>query len=149
MLLPGWEKRGLGAVLIVFLFLSLFSYFFLGLRLIVVCFTVKNYFAFKVIPYRVWQPKMTQHLSGRSFTFVNWNCNGVNNPVKRSKILQHLQHLGAHIVYLQDTHLKIQDHLLLRRRWVDGYYFTPNFRAKPGALLFLYTGQYLLCARMS
>jgi len=53
MLLPVWEKWGLGAVLIVFLFLSLFSYFFLGLRLIVVCFTVKNYFAFKVIPYRV------------------------------------------------------------------------------------------------
>lgn len=92
------------------------------------------------------QPKMTQHLSGRSFTFISWNCNGVNNPVKRSKILHHLQHLGAHIVYLQETHLKIHDHLLLRRRWV-GQVFHSKFQGKArGAAILIHRSVPFVCS---
>lgn len=44
--------------------------------------------------------------SGRNVTFVSWNVRGLNNPVKRGKVLSHLKTLGLDIVFLQETHLK-------------------------------------------
>lgn len=44
-------------------------------------------------------------------------------------MLHHLQHLGAQIIYLQETHLKVTDHFRLRRRWV-GQVFHSTFQSK-------------------
>lgn len=56
--------------------------------------------------------------SGRRLKFIRWNCKGFNHPIKRSKVLHHLQHLKADVVYLQETHLKLSDHAKLCRRWI-------------------------------
>lgn len=94
------------------------------------------------------QPRATHLPGGRSFTFVSWNCKGVNAPIKRSKILQHLQHLGAHIVYLQETHLRIHDHLLLRRRWV-GQVFHSKFQGKArGVAILIHRSVPFVCSEV-
>ncbi len=63
--------------------------------------------------------------------FCSWNCKGLNQPIKCSKVLGHLQHLGVHIAFLQETHLKPADNVRLRKRWVGQLYhssFPSKFR---------------------
>lgn len=82
------------------------------------------------------QSKTGYRAGGNNLKFVSWNCKGVNEPVKRSKVLHHLHHLGAHIVYLQETHLKTKDHQLLKRRWVGQvYHSTFQSKARGTAIL--------------
>lgn len=71
---------------------------------------------------------MPRH-SGTGVKFVSWNCNGLNQPIKRSKVLDHLQQLGAHIVFLQETHLKSSSHIRLKGRWVSQV-FHSSFNVK-------------------
>lgn len=61
--------------------------------------------------------------------FVSWNCKGLNGAVKRGNILAHLKKLGTDIGYLQETHLRKQDHQKLRGGWI-GQVFHFNFTAK-------------------
>lgn len=83
------------------------------------------------------QPAVMLPPGGSSLNFLTWNCRGINNPVKRSKVLHHLHLLKAHIVFLQETHLKVSQHLALRCRWV-GQVFHSSFqgRARGVAILF-------------
>ena len=62
-------------------------------------------------------------------TFCSWNVKGVNEAVKRSKVLSHLKSLKADIIFLQETHLKDNFHNKLRCRWVNKI-FHSNFSAK-------------------
>lgn len=39
--------------------------------------------------------------------FASWNCRGLNGTLKRNKIMTHVNSLGADIMFLQETHLKI------------------------------------------
>lgn len=66
-------------------------------------------------------PKVSQ-LSGGGIRFCSWNCRGLNNPIKHSKVLHHLQHLGAQIIFLQETHLKISEHSRLKSKWIGQTY---------------------------
>ena len=61
--------------------------------------------------------------------FTTWNVKGVNNPVKRGKVLAHLKSLGSGIIFLQETHLKRDSHLRLRCRWI-GQVFHSSFPSK-------------------
>lgn len=67
--------------------------------------------------------------SGSRLKFMSWNCRGLNHPIKRSKVLHHLQRLGGDVVYLQETHLKLSDHAKLRGRWVGQIYHS-SFQGK-------------------
>lgn len=60
---------------------------------------------------------------------MSWNVRGLNGPVKRTKVFQHLKLHRADIVFLQETHLKISDHKRLRRPWV-GQVFHSLFDSK-------------------
>ena len=60
---------------------------------------------------------------------ISWNVRGLNGPVKRAKVFQHLKLHRADIVFLQETHLKISDHTRLRRPWV-GQEFHSSFDSK-------------------
>lgn len=42
---------------------------------------------------------------GRQLTVVTWNVKGLNNPVKRGKVLAHLKVLSSYVIFLQETHL--------------------------------------------
>lgn len=68
------------------------------------------------------QSNTSSTVTGSDIIFASFNCNGLNNPIKRSNVLHYLHHLGAHIIYLQETHLKITDHLKLKNRWVGQVY---------------------------
>ncbi len=54
--------------------------------------------------------------------WVSWNCKGLNNPVKRNKVLIHLRKLKANFVFLQETHLCSSDHFRLKKDWVGQVY---------------------------
>ena len=43
---------------------------------------------------------------GGDVRLVSINCKGLNNPIKRSKVLHYLHLINAYIIYLQETHLK-------------------------------------------
>lgn len=62
-------------------------------------------------------------------TFASWNVKGINHPVKRSKILSHLKSLSADIIFLQETHLKLDSRVKLRCRWIENVYQS-NFSVK-------------------
>lgn len=61
--------------------------------------------------------------------FISWNVRGLNGPVKRAKVFQHLKLHRTDIAFLQETHLKIHDHTRLRRPWV-GQVFHSLFDSK-------------------
>lgn len=61
--------------------------------------------------------------------FLTWNIKGMGNPIKRSKIFSHLKRLNTDIAFLQETHLRNQDHLKLKCTWV-GDVFHSNFNSK-------------------
>lgn len=62
-------------------------------------------------------------------TFCTWNVKGVNEPVKRGKMLSHIKSLKADVIFLQETHLKNDAHNKLRCRWVNQVYHS-TFSAK-------------------
>lgn len=66
---------------------------------------------------------------GRDIRFVSLNCKGLNNPIKCSKVLHYVRHMNAHIIYLQETHLKNVDIPRLRRGWV-GQVFISYFSSR-------------------
>lgn len=74
--------------------------------------------------------------AGMPLKFCSWNCKGLNQPIKRSRVLHHLQNLGAQIAFLQETHLKVTDHSRLRKGWVGQlYHSTFQCKARGTAIL--------------
>ena len=71
----------------------------------------------------------TLRTPGGALRFVSWNVKGMNSPVKRNKVFNHLTHLNTKIAFLQETHLLPSDHLKLRRGWV-GQLFHSSFSSK-------------------
>lgn len=69
-------------------------------------------------------------------TFCSWNVNGVNEPVKRGKVLAHLKSLQADVIFLQETHLKNDLHARLRCRWIQHIYHSNfSFKTRGTAIL--------------
>ena len=80
--------------------------------------------------------------------FVSWNCRGLNAPVKRSKVLSHLRKLEAHIIYLQETHLKVVDHTRLRKNWIGQIYHS-TFQAKArGTAILIHKSVPFICSNV-
>ncbi len=66
---------------------------------------------------------------GGNIRFTSRNCKRLNNPTKPDKILHFLHHLGAQIIYLQETYLKSSDQFKLKRGWIDNV-FSSSFSTK-------------------
>lgn len=76
----------------------------------------------------------------KDIIFCSWNVNGLNEPVKRSKVLSHLKSLLADIIFLQEAHLKNDSHGKLRCRWINQIYHS-NFSMKArGAVILIRRG---------
>lgn len=73
---------------------------------------------------------------GPATRFVSWNVRGMNKPVKRARIFSHLKRLRTDVAFLQETHLRVQDQVLLRKAWVAQVYHS-NFssRARGAAII--------------
>lgn len=67
---------------------------------------------------------------------VSLNVKGVNNPLKRQKILSYISHLKTDIAFLQETHLKADSINYLKRRWVGQLYHSKfDTKARGTAIL--------------
>ncbi len=60
------------------------------------------------------QNNIMQSEKGRQFTVLTWNVKGLNQPVKRGKVLAHLKSLSSDIIFLQETHLNKNEYIKLR-----------------------------------
>lgn len=67
--------------------------------------------------------------AGCDVTFISWNVKSLNHPLKRKKVLSHLEKLNVGIAYLQETHLRTFDHSRLRGGWIGQSYHS-NFHHK-------------------
>uniref|UniRef100_A0A673VV21 exodeoxyribonuclease III n=1 Tax=Salmo trutta TaxID=8032 RepID=A0A673VV21_SALTR len=73
---------------------------------------------------------------------------GISNQVKRRKELHHLHQLKAHIIFLQETHLKVSQHSSLRCRWV-GQMFHYSFQNKArGVAILLHRSVPFTCSNV-
>ena len=61
--------------------------------------------------------------------FISWNVKGLNGPVKRARIFNHLKYLKCEIAFIQETHLLLKDQIRLRKAWV-GHVFHSSFDSK-------------------
>lgn len=77
----------------------------------------------------VTQLKRSVSSVGGDVKFVSLNSKGLNNPIKRSRVLHYLRHLDAHIIYLQETHLRAIDSVRLKKSWVREIYHS-SFSSK-------------------
>uniref|UniRef100_A0AAY4D581 Endonuclease/exonuclease/phosphatase domain-containing protein n=1 Tax=Denticeps clupeoides TaxID=299321 RepID=A0AAY4D581_9TELE len=71
-----------------------------------------------------------------SLRSVRWNIKGLHHPIKRCRIFSHLKALAPEIIFLQETHLRVNEHSKLKRGWVD-HIFHSEFgdRSRGAAIL--------------
>lgn len=68
--------------------------------------------------------------------YTSWNTKGLNSAIKRGRVLAHLKKLKADIMFLQETHLRNQDHVCLRRGWIGQIFHSHfQFRSRGAAIL--------------
>lgn len=91
----------------------------------------------KTLQKLVTQNTMNNSIRGvKNLTFSSWNVRGLNNPVKRGKVLSHLKTLTSDIMFLQETHLNNNSHSRLRAKWIgDIYHSTFSSKARGAAVL--------------
>lgn len=74
---------------------------------------------------------------GGNLKFVSWNCKGINSPVKRTKVLNHLHHLGGQIIFLQETHFKPSLNPRIRCRWIGQSYYSSFHKKSRGVAILI------------
>lgn len=61
-----------------------------------------------------------------NLNFVTYNVKGINNPIKRKKIISQLKKLDCSVALLQETHLDDKEHKKLKREWI-GQVFSASY----------------------
>lgn len=69
--------------------------------------------------------------------FVSWNVKGLNGPIKRSRVFSHLKSLNADILFLQETHLRVKDHIRLRKAWISQVYHSRHNGSSKGVAILI------------
>lgn len=93
-------------------------------------------------------PNISQRgLNGSSIRLVSWNVRRLGGPIKRSKVFSHLKGLNTDIAFLQETHLRINDHYRMLKAWV-GQIFHSSFNSKyKGAAILDHQGRRIYLQR--
>lgn len=60
----------------------------------------------------------------RNITLVSMNVNGMNNPIKTSKVILKMRTLNINIVYVQETHLSQEEHDKLKKFGLRNSYYS-------------------------
>ena len=68
---------------------------------------------------------------------TSWNVNGIQNIVKRYKILSHLKGLDSDIAMLQETHLNLEESNKWKQRWVGQVFPSPGSRGTRGVSILI------------
>lgn len=66
---------------------------------------------------------------------VSYNVHGLNHPIKRKKIFNQLKKTHCSIALLQETHLSENEHMKLRREWVNLVYSASHGKKRGVAVL--------------
>lgn len=69
--------------------------------------------------------------------YISFNIKGINNAVKRKKLLTWLKKEKASIVLLQETHLDDKEHEKLKREWVGQVYYSSFSTSKRGVAILI------------
>lgn len=64
-----------------------------------------------------------------TLTFLSWNVAGLNSPIKRKRVLTHLNHFRPAITFLQETHWQTGDPSTLKAPWI-GHCATATYSSK-------------------
>ena len=68
---------------------------------------------------------------------ISLNTNGLNNPIKRKRILQKLKKDGGEIIFLQETHLSKVEHAKLEKLALAQVFFSSHTTAKRGVAVLI------------
>lgn len=67
--------------------------------------------------------------------YISFNIKGINNAVKRKKLLCWLKKEKANIILLLDTHLDDNEHKKLKIEWVRQIYYSSFSTRKRGVAI--------------
>uniref|UniRef100_H3ANA3 exodeoxyribonuclease III n=1 Tax=Latimeria chalumnae TaxID=7897 RepID=H3ANA3_LATCH len=70
-------------------------------------------------------------------TYISWNINGINHPIKRKRILNFLNSHQAQVALLQEMHLTQAEHEKLRRGWVGNCFYSSYSSKARGMVILL------------
>lgn len=59
-----------------------------------------------------------------SINFTDWNVKGLNDPIKCSRFLTHLENLKTDIAFLTETHMCSSDYVRLKRGWIEQVFYS-------------------------
>ena len=76
-------------------------------------------------------------ISNSVVRFVSWNVKGLNAPVKRARVLSHLKSFNADILFLQETQLRLKDHIRLRKAWISQVYHSRHDGSSKGVAILI------------
>lgn len=68
---------------------------------------------------------------------ITWNVRGLHSMARRHKIHAYLMRRGAHIAFLQETHLTQSEGRALQRRWRGQLYYTTFSAFAWGSLIWI------------
>lgn len=63
--------------------------------------------------------------SATDLKIASWNLKGLNNVIKKKKILIYLKSSKVDIAFVQETHLNMKESLKLRFSWVGKVFSSP------------------------
>lgn len=70
---------------------------------------------------------------------ASWNVNGLNNPVKRSKVMTKIKRENSKVIFLQETHLSQNEHEKLKKfGYRNIFYSTLKTGRKRGAAILIH-----------
>uniref|UniRef100_A0AAY4BVJ8 Endonuclease/exonuclease/phosphatase domain-containing protein n=1 Tax=Denticeps clupeoides TaxID=299321 RepID=A0AAY4BVJ8_9TELE len=75
-----------------------------------------------------------------SLRSVRWNIKGLHHPIKRCRIFSHLKALAPEILFLQETHLRVNEHSKLKTGWVDHIFHSEYGDRSRGAAILIIKG---------
>ena len=80
---------------------------------------------------------LNTNMGNEGITFCSWNVKGINEPVKRGKVLAHLKALKVDVAFIQETHLKKDAEHRLKAKWIDKVYHSSfTHKSRGVAILF-------------
>lgn len=104
---------------------------------IIFCARLRGYQIAFIIGIMSVSDNVTRSSINDKFTLVSWNVKGLGHVIKRGRVFSHLKSLKPDVVFLQETHIGVNEQRRLRANWISQVYQAPFTRKSRGvAILF-------------